>query len=92
MSRTEVTYTCKCMVGSNGKDDAENTKYFVMTDDGSGLMHTVPIERHQIVEVIEERSDPLYTGAPWYRQDRVCLVLLTVTQMKDLGWRPENNA
>lgn len=85
MSSTEATYACQCVVGSNGEDDAENIKYFVVTDDGTGLTHTVSIERHQIVEVIRDYSNPDHVGSPYHRRDRLCEVLLTALQMKELG-------
>ena len=73
-----------CHVGSNGKDDAEGTRYFVCTDDGSGLTHTVCIDRDQITNVLKEISP--CTGSPHFRRDRYCDVLLTEDQVNDLGW------
>ena len=86
---TEEHQDWNCQVGSNGKDDNDpSTRWFVVTaNHEAGLMEYEPIERHQITEVLYEINE--CTGAPAYRRDRYCRVVLTAKQVDSLGWEVE---
>ena len=71
------------VVGSNGDNDA-TASYFVCTDDGSGLTHTVCIGKEQIEHLGHDVNSP--TGSPHHRRDRLATVKLTDDQVESLGW------